>query len=382
MPEPHEPPPVFTLIEGGEVYAPEPLGVQTVLLANERIVKVGAVDGHKLAALDLPVLTLDARGCVVTPGLIDPHEHLIGAGGEEGFATRTPEVPLRQLVSAGITTVVGLLGTDTTTRSLAGLLGRVRQLETEGLTAYMYTGGFRLPTPTLTTSVMDDLIWIDKVIGVGELAIADERAAAPTVLDLAKLVSDALLGGLVGGKAGLVHFHTGPGKSRLRLLHTLLDEHDLPAGHLYPAHCNRSEALLDDAIALARRGAWVDIDTTEAGLARWLRYYWEHGGPVDRLTVSSDAHAIGSTLRLYDEFRACVRDEGLALEQVLPYFTQNTAQVLQLPAKGGIQPGRDGDLLILDKTTLDLVHVVARGRHLLRDGQVIVTEPYETETSE
>src|SRR5689334_23705184 len=172
---------MFTLIEHGEVYAPESRGVQPVLLAGDKIVKIGAVDGAKLAALELPCEIVDAAGCLVTPGLIDPHEHVIGAGGEEGFASRTTEVPLSQLLKNGITTAIGCLGTDTTTRHLSSLLGKVRQLEADGLTAYMYTGGFQVPPPTLTGSVMDDLVLIDKIIGVGEIAISDTRSVAPTL---------------------------------------------------------------------------------------------------------------------------------------------------------------------------------------------------------
>jgi hypothetical protein len=37
--------PVLTLIENAEVYAPEALGVQSVLIANEKIIKVGGGTG-------------------------------------------------------------------------------------------------------------------------------------------------------------------------------------------------------------------------------------------------------------------------------------------------------------------------------------------------
>jgi beta-aspartyl-dipeptidase (metallo-type) len=369
---------MFTLIEHGEVYAPEPCGVQSVLLAGDKIVKIGAVDGAKLAALDLPCEIVDAAGCLVTPGLIDPHEHLIGAGGEEGFASRTAEVPLSQLLQNGITTAIGCLGTDTATRHLSSLLGKVRQLHAGGLTAYMYTGGFQVPPPTLTGSVMDDLVLIDKAIGLGEIAISDTRSVEPTLDELARFVSLTVLGGMVGGKAGVVHFHVGPGKARLSLLNDLLDKHEIAPQTLYPTHCNRTQALLDDAIAFAKRGAYVDIDTTEENLADGLRYYRDHGGPLDRLTVSSDAHAIGNTLKLYEQFTVSVRDHKLALDWVLPLFTRNTAAVLKLPAKGALRAQQDADVLVLRKDSLDLVRVFARGRQMLKDGQVVVQSENES----
>ena len=361
---------MFTLIEHGEVYTPEPRGVQSVLIVNGTIGKIGAVDARKLAALDLPCTTLDATDCLVVPGFIDPHAHLLGAGGEQGFASRSPAVTLSELLGAGITTVVGLLGTDTTTRHLTDLLGKTRQLTAEGITALMYTGGFQVPTPTITHTIMEDLIVIDKVIGVGEIAIADQRAVAPTLDELAKLVSATLIGGMVGGKAGVTHFHTGPGKERLRLLHQLLDTHEIPPACLYPTHIGRSNALMDDAIALAKRGAFVDLDTVERDLDRRLRYYREHDGPPDQLTVSSDAHATDHTLFLYDQFVAVVREARQPPAQVLPCFTRNPARALRLEQKGRLEAGADGDVLVLRRESLEIAHLVARGQPLIRDGQV------------
>ncbi len=361
---------MLTLIQNGEVFTPDARGVQSVLVVGGRIGFVGAVDARKYADLDVPCDVVDAAGCLVTPGLIDPHQHLIGAGGEQGFATRTSEVGFEELVRAGITTVVGLLGTDTTTRTLTALLGRCKQLDALGLTAYMYTGGFRLPTPTIMSSVMDDIVLIDKVIGVGEIAIADNRSLEPQVHELARVVSSAMVAGTLTGKAGVTHFHVGPSDQRLALLHQLLDQYDVPPESLYPTHNERSEALMDEAIALAQRGAYVDMDTIEADSVKWLRYYLDHDGPPDRLTVSSDAHAQGTTLRLYEMFTACLREARLTPDRVLPHFTRNTAQALKLAAKGRLEPGADADILVIDNRSLELRHVLARGRWLLRDGEL------------
>ena len=45
------------------------------------------------------------------------HSHITGGGGEAGPASRCPEARLSELLDAGITTVVGVIGTDTVTRS-------------------------------------------------------------------------------------------------------------------------------------------------------------------------------------------------------------------------------------------------------------------------
>jgi beta-aspartyl-dipeptidase (metallo-type) len=363
---------VFTLIEGGDVYAPQPLGACGLLLVGDRIGRVGPVERAALRALELPCTVVEATDCLVLPGFVDPHEHLIGAGGEQGVASRMPEVPFEDIALAGITTVVGCLGTDTTTRSLAALVARAHQLVAGGLTAYVYTGGFPVPPPTLTGSVTDDLVLIDRVLGVGEVAIADMRSAQPSVAALAALVAQAYVGGLLSGKAGVTHFHVGPGRDRLASLRALLAEHEVAIDHLYPTHVNRTEALLDEAIALAQQGAYVDMDTVDDGLAGWLRYYREHGGPLDRLTVSSDAHTPGgSPAKLRAGFVAAVREARLGLAEAAALFTRNPASALRLDRKGCLQEGADADVVVLDRATLAVMDVFAGGRALVRDGRAV-----------
>jgi beta-aspartyl-dipeptidase (metallo-type) len=366
---------MLTLIRSGVLLTPSPLEGQSLLLVGDRIARVGSVEEGALAALGLPFEVVDASGCVVTPGLVDPHQHLIGAGGEQGFASRMPEVRLEQLVRAGITTAVGCLGTDSTTRGLGALVGKARQFTEQGVTALLYSGGFHLPPRTLTGSVQDDLILIDCIIGVGEVAISDVRSSQPTLDELARLVSAAAVGGKVAGKAGVTHFHAGPGRARLSLLHALLDQYEVAAESLYVTHANRTEALMDDAIALSRRGGFVDLDTVDGGLGRWIRYYLEHGGAPERLTVSSDAHTAGAEpAQLLAELVSAVREHGLPLQQVLPFFTRNPATALKLHRKGRLEEGMDADVLVMDEKTLQPLHVFARGRALLRDGRLLTEQ--------
>ena len=367
--------PVLTLIRGGDVYGPAPLGRRDVLLVGERVARIGVVDGAALRATGLPLREIDADEGLVIPGLIDPHAHLIGAGGEQGYASRTGEVPFEELASAGVTTVVGCLGTDTVTRHPSTLLAKVRQLRHEGIAAYLYTGGFPVPPPTLTGSVLNDLVLVDEVIGVGEIAVADVRSSEPTLDALARLASEALVGGSLTGKAGVVHFHVGEGEARLAQLHALLDRHVVPARHLYPTHLNRTDALLDDGIALARRGSFVDVDTVEGDGARWLGKFLGRGGPPDRLTLSSDAHTPGGNhANLHGALAAAVREEGLPLERVLPCFTLNAARAVNLDAKGQLTEGSDGDAVVLERDTLAVRHVVARGRPIVAEGRATRSE--------
>src|SRR4051812_2332258 len=131
---------MLTLIENGEVYAPEPLGPAAVLLAGGRILKRGDVPRRALDALDVEYEVIDATDGVVVPGLIDPHEHLLGGSGEDGSATQTPEIHLHEIVAAGVTTVVGVLGVDTTMKTMPGLLARAKALREMGLSAFLWTG--------------------------------------------------------------------------------------------------------------------------------------------------------------------------------------------------------------------------------------------------
>lgn len=373
----------LTLIENGDVYRPEPSGRQSVLLVGEQIANVGQIDAGRVAALEMELEVIDATGCLVLPGFIDPHSHIIGAGGENGFASRMPEILMSQLVGAGITTVIGLLGTDTTTRNLTCLHAKAAQLWDEGLTSFIYTGGFELPASTMTGSVMDDLVLIDKIIGTGEIAISDPRWIDPRLEDLAHVVAQTALGGQMAGKAGVTHFHTGPSDKKLKLIHELLTQYELNPSNLYITHINRSEALIEDAITLARRGVFVDMDTVEEDLGERVSYYLAHGGPLAQLTASSDAHTPGGSPRkLYEQFIDCIHFHELPLAEVLPLLTSNPATALKLTRKGHLQPGNDADILVLKQDTLEIVHLFARGRHLIKAGRLVQSSKQEEQLAQ
>jgi beta-aspartyl-dipeptidase (metallo-type) len=366
---------MITLVSNGSVYAPEPLGRADVLILGERIAKVGAVDRRAAEALGVDVEVVDASGCLVAPGLIDPHEHLLGGSGEEGFSTQTPEVTLTEIVTGGITTVVGCLGVDTTTKTMPGLLAKAKGLREEGLGAYVWTGGYPVPPATVTGSIREDLMYIDEVIGAGEVAISDHRSTHPTLDELARLVADAHVGGLLSGKAGVTHFHVGNGERRLELIRRLLDEKEVEPDWLYLTHVERKQGLMEEAVEISRRGVFVDVDTVEEDLAEWLRFYVDRGGDPARLTVSSDA-GISSPSTPFRQLRGCVLEHGFALEEVLPLMTSNTARALRLDDRGRLAPGMLADVLVLREGALEIEAVLARGRVMVRDGRPAVSERF------
>ena len=370
----------FVLIENGEVLDPNPRGEQSVLVAGERIARSGQIRRKALDSLELAYEVIDASGCYVIPGLVDPHEHLIGGSGEQGFASQTPEIALQELVRGGITTVAGCLGTDVHTKNMPALLAKAKAINAQGLTSYIWSGGYTIPPATLTGSVRTDVLFVAEVIGAGEVAIADRRSSAPALDELARIVRDTYVAGTLTFKAGVTHFHVGEEGSGMEHLRGLLNDHGISTESLYPTHVERTGALMKEAVELTRRGVTVDVDTVERDLPRSLRCFLEQGGDPERFTASSDA-AINSPETLWQQVRSCVLDHGLEFQTVLPVVTSNTARVLKLSAKGCLAANADADLLVVRRDSLEIVEVIGRGKRLLKEGAVAIAPPWVTESN-
>ena len=366
---------MILLIEDGELFAPAPQGRSSVLIVNDRIVHVGPVDRTALDQLHLEYDVIQARGDIIAPGLIDPHQHLLGGSGEQGLSTQTPGLFVSEIVAWGITTVVGVLGVDTTMKTMAGLLARVKGLREEGLSTRIWTGGYNVPPTTILGSVREDILFIDECIGAGEIAISDERSLGASTHELAKLIFDTHVGGMLAGKAGLTHLHVGEASSRLRPLRDVLDQHAICPEWLYPTHVQRTEQLLDEAIALQHTGMTLDFDTSAQNFVHWFRYFLDHGGDPTRLTISSDSDS-GTPAWHFEAICSAVVEHGFPLEQILALATENVANVLQLPEKGRIRVDGDADVLVLERGSLAIREVIARGRRMVVDGRVMAREGF------
>ena len=376
------------LLRNAQVHAPEPLGQQHLLLGGGRILWMGPALSELPATL--AVETLDLQGRRLLPGLIDAHVHVTGGGGEAGFRTRVPPQGVSRFTRAGITTVVGLLGTDDVARGPRELLATVYALREEGLSAFAFTGGYHLPPPTLTGSVRGDLVLIEALIGIGEVAISDHRSSQPTLDELLRLAADAHVAGLMTGKAGVLHLHLGDGVRGLELVRQALAQSELPPRVFHPTHVNRRRALFEEALALAVQGCTIDLtafpvaegeDAWSAadGLIRFL----DSDAPPQNITISSDAGGclpvfdadghvyrmgVGESGALLETLRE-VLTRGVPLERALPAFTRNPARLLRLADKGRIRVGADADLLVLDEAGV-AHHVLAAGVLHLRGGCV------------
>ena len=381
------------LIEGAEVFAPQRLGRRDVLLGGGRVL---AVAEHLApAGLDAHLQRIDARGRWLLPGLVDSLVHLSGGGGEGGFASRTRPLEAAQALAAGVTTLIGALGTDDTTRSHADLLATARALSSHGLSAYALSGSYRVPLRTLTGSVRDDLVLIPDMLGVGEVAIADHRGSQPDTAELARIAAESRVGGLLSGKAGTVLIHVGDGRDRLDPLRAVVAGHDVAAERFLPTHCNRSRALLDDAADWAAAGGYADLTTSttpallaagEVAAAAALRALLAEPALRGRITLSSDGQAslphfddqgrlidsgvadIGSLL---DTLRAVLADGRLDFAVALEAATRTPARVWGLTQKGGIGVGMDADLLLVDPDGLRLCATIAGGRLYRLDAPTI-----------
>lgn len=387
------------LIKGASVYAPESMGVMDVLIGGGQILKMSSTLPVE-EAYDVEVV--DGSGKVLFPGLIDGHVHILGGGGEGGARTRTPEIMLSDIIAGGVTTVVGCLGTDGCTRTLSNLLAKAKGLEEEGITTYIYTGSYQVPVRTLTGSIMDDIILLEKVVGTGEIAISDHRSSQPTKEEFAKIVADTRVGGILSAKAGIVNIHMGDGAEKLEYLRYVLEHTQIPASNMLPTHINRSRTLMEDGIDYAKRlGGYIDLTTSsdpnflepdEVKASTGLKMALEAGVPADQITFSSDGQGslpvfaadgtflglgIGKVTSMYREMRDAVKSEGISLEDALKPVTSSPAALLKLRQKGRINQGADADLVLADADTLEIHSVFAKGRRMVADGSLLVKGTFE-----
>ena len=386
---------MFELITNASVFAPEPMGIRHVLVCAGKIVYIGEQLPQLDDALDVRLTDLD--GARLVPGFIDAHTHLTGGGGEAGPSTRVPPLALSQITHAGVTSVIGLLGTDDLTRTPQNLVSQVMGLREEGLSAWCYTGGYHVPVITLTGSVRSDIVNLEPVIGVGEVAISDHRSSQPTLDEILRLASEAHVAGLMTGKAGIVHFHLGDGERGLSMIRDCLEQSEIPPRVFNPTHVNRNKPLFEQACELSGLGCNVDLTAfpEDSGDQGWsaeeaVERFLDKGCDSSRLTISSDG---GGCLPSFDAqgelvkmgFASCsamaeclknLLDNGLAEQTVLPFMTSNVASLLRLQQKGRIGQGFDADLVVLDQSNR-IDHVMARGIWHLKDGQQLLSGLFE-----
>lgn len=392
----------LTLIKRAHIFGPKDLGVKDLLIGGRQILGIGEnLEIHGLGPL---VRTFDARGFYLFPGLIDAHVHMAGGGGEGGFHYRTPEISLSHLTVSGVTTAVGVLGTDGITRTTRELLAKANGLDFEGISTFIYCGAYQIPTRTITGMPRSDIVLVDKVIGVGEIAISDSRSSHPNQHEIAELASEAYVGGLLSGKAGIVHFHLGDDESHLDILQQVVETTELPMSVFMPTHLNRNPDLLKASIKWGKMGGFIDItsgirpdkhDHVSVKPAKAIRQLLDAGIDARQLTMSSDSNGsspifddngklvamgIGNIATLWEETVDTIQSEGVPMETAISLVTHHVAKLLKLRYKGLVRPGYDADFILCDDE-LKIQYVIAKGNFMVEEGEPVVFGTFENTTA-
>ena len=377
------------LIKNTNLYSPKSLGKKDILISNGKIVAIDdEIVNHSVFSE-----VWDAKGAITTPGFIDQHIHVIGAGGKHGFASMTPQLHLGDLINCGTTTVVGLLGTDGSTRSIKTLFSKTQALNQEGITAYMYTGYYGLDKVYLMNSLQEDMIYIDSVIGC-KIAISDIRSSYPSALELLRLLRNVRVGGMLSGKKGILHLHLGALSSKMDLLFEIIENYEFPIEHISPTHVGRTKDLFDQAITFAKMGGMIDITTGASKYTdpyKSVLYALDNNVSIDNMTFSSDGNAgldkldknnnlVGFKSAPFDKnFEEVINLHklgGIPLEDAIKLITSNPAKNLGLKNKGQVKINSDADLCFLN-SDLGLNTVIANGKFMMKGGALVVKGSFE-----
>lgn len=375
------------LLKNCDLWSPEHLGRRDVFVAGGKIVAV-----EPELAIDFPGLeTIDLKGAKLVPGLIDQHIHVTGGGGEGGWQSRCPELVFSELVRAGVTTFLGVSGTDSMSRSIENLLAKVRGLAAEGASGWMWTSNYAFPPTTITRDVKTDLFAIPEVLGV-KIALGDHRSSWPTTDELLRLASEVRIAGMLTGKVGFVHVHLGDHPTAFDLMEACIAT-GIPAKHFRPTHTGRHPEVFRRACEFAKAGGIMDI-TTGGGnylgtAAETLRAALAAGVPAERITLSSDGHGsmprfndtgemVGLAVGLINCNKETIGElaKDLGLETALRFMTTNVAHALNLTEKGAIVPGADADMLVVDDA-FEPQWVFMRGRIAMREGELLMKGAFE-----
>lgn len=390
---------MIKIIKNIKVYSPEYMGIKDIVIVKDKI--EGIYENIEIPNNFINIHIIDGKGKIAFPGFIDSHVHLMGGGGEGGFKTRTPEIQLSTITKSGITTVVGCIGTDGICRDMRGLVAKVKALKEEGITAYCLTGSYEVPVNTMTDSIKGDIMLVEEIIGVGEIALSDNRSSQPRVDQFINLVAQARVGGLLSNKSGIVNIHLGYGGRRIDYLFEMLDKSEIPASQLLPTHMSITSELLEAGIEWTKKGGYIDLTTsynehclgeTEVIASKALKYALEKGVPIDQITFTSDGNGslplfnkhgrlkgleICSVKSLYGEVKKAILEEKIRIEDAIKVITSNVAHILKLKNKGKIERDRDADIVIVDENNLNIDKVIAMGKIMVDGGEATVFGTFE-----
>lgn len=364
---------MFVLFKNGKTFLEGHFVKADILVFGRSIVKIGDVSTQLLLENKLDVEVVNCDQHLLIPGLIDSQTHLAGGSGEQGYLSQPPRITIEECIRGGITTTVGTLGTDTSTKTMSNLVASIKAYREAGLSSYAYSGGYELPPATLTGRIRNDILFIEEIIGLGEVAISDKRVPEPTPDEFARYSIDAYVGGMLTNKAGVTRVHVGPSPRKLQTIYEVTERHDTQFESLYFTHMDRSKQLLAEGAAIAKKGSFIDLDIHERDLASWYLYYLDQNGPPHKLSFSSDAGAIGAQ-ELWWEIRNCILHHKIPLEKIIQHVTTVPATCLKFHSKGYFAAKQDADILVVNESNLEIRDVMANGKFFLKDEKFKYTD--------
>jgi len=388
---------VLTLLKNADLYNPEPQGLKNILIANGKVV---AITDEPIHIENVQCEEIDLKGRITCPGFIDNHVHVLGGGGGLGYSSRAPELQTSQIVRHGTTTVIGMLGFDATSKSMAALVAKTRAFREDGISAYCLTGAtLEHPVPTLTGRIRSDIAFIDEIIGVGELSISELGYGFDSYGSGAQYVGEAATAGLLAGrlarKAGYCCLQVPPYRNEvLKPMFGLLDKTGIPITQFIPSHVNQTPGYMEDAREWGGRGGWVDIGANYSPDNNYSRAIdpaqavvdlRASGVPLQSILVSSDGNGAPPKEErgegrprvanympmsgLMKVFRNLVDKHGMSLAEALEPFTRNVAHACGLAGKGSVEVGKDADIIVLDDA-MEVREVFCNGTHFVSGGAV------------
>ena len=175
-------------------------------------------------------------------------------------------------------------------------------------------------------------------------------------------------------------------------LFSLIRNTEIPPTQLLPTHVNRTEELFKMGVEYIKEGGYIDFTTSsdeeflekgELTASEGLKKILDMNLPISHVTFSSDGNGsmpnfnekrelIGLKLcnvsSLYGEVKKAILNKGIAIELALSTITSNVAKILKLKDKGEIKSGNIADFVLVNKESLEIEDVYAKGEQVVKDG--------------
>ncbi len=299
--------------------------------------------------------TLDAKGGIVLPGLIDGHVHI------ESSALTPPQFA-RCIVPFGTTTIIADPHEIANVCGLDGIRYMLNASENLPLNVQIMLPScvpateFEQSGAVLRAEELATLLHEDRVLGLAEVM------DYPSVIQHTEAMMNKLL--MARSHNRVIDGHS-PGVTGKELMAYVA------AGIMTDHECSNTDAMLERL----RMGQYVLL--REGSTCKDLLNLIPAITPANArhcvlCTDDREAADILANGHINQSLRLAVK-AGLDPILAVTLATLNAAECFRLPRKGAIAPGYDADLLIVDNLTcFNPKHVFFNGQEVARDGELLV----------